>query len=158
MDWMEILTAVGSSTVISGIISKALDVRARRDQAREERHTANIKAARDALSLLRTAYQTAYQQLQSGTEVGEHHLIELENEFDAAMGGADSPEIFEAARQYQEVGRGYASGDPDTGLAAEQSSYYILVERINERSQLFRPAALVPRLTASLRSRFGRDR
>lgn len=158
MDWGAVFTAVASSTVISGVLSAVLDARARRDQAREERHTTNIKAARDALSQLRTAYQTAYQQVQSGEPVDEPHLIGLENEFDAAMAGADSPEIFEAAQGYREVGRSYASGDPDVGLAAEQASYDGLVGKINERSQLFRPVAALPRLTAWLRSQFGRDR
>lgn len=130
MDWSTLITAILTSTALSSAISSFMDNRASRNQAREERHTSNVDAARESLSDLRSAYQR---------RVSLDELIPLENKFDAAMGKCDSASIWEAAKRYRDIGRRYSSGDPDVSKAAEEQASDDLQSSMNGRTRRYRP-------------------
>ena len=102
----------------AGALAAVLTVRADRRRHRGDVVRSDVDRAVDALAALRNGYRTRA----FGEPIGDLELTRLEDALDLAVQRTTQP-VVDAARRYVAVARLYASGDPDTGDAAEQAAY-----------------------------------
>ncbi|HVF04997.1 MAG TPA: hypothetical protein VNA20_09165 [Frankiaceae bacterium] len=92
-----------------------------RKQYTAERVRSDVDRVFEALGELRAAYRTRA----FGEDISDLDIARREDALERAAAPTPQP-VVDAARDYLRVGQGYASGDPDTGDAAERAAYETL--------------------------------
>lgn len=117
--WLLVATVLVS--VLSGLASGWLSVRMTRKQYTGDRVRSDVDRVLDALGELRQAYRTRA----FGEEIADLAIARREDDLQRGAAPTTQP-VVAAARDYIEIGRAYASRDPDTGEAAEEAAYELL--------------------------------
>jgi hypothetical protein len=109
---------------VAGWATSAVAFRRERHARSGDDAASGVRRAMDRLGTLRSTYQSAA--MPGRRRPSARDMAAAENAFLSACDQSASDELAEAAQGYLEVGRAYASGDPDAAAAEEEAVWRAL--------------------------------
>lgn len=105
----------------SGLLGRGLTLRASRKRERRQGELEDIRMAQDRLTELRGVFRRRQRE---ATSVGDACMADAEDAFISAYYRVGCGIARERAQTYIDVGRAYASLDPEVGVAAEEDAFH----------------------------------
>lgn len=116
--WVGSLLGTGAA---GGLLGRGLTLRASRKRERRRGELEDIRVAQDRLTTLRGVFR---RRQRDAASVSDDHMSDAEDAFISAYYRVGCGIAQERAQTYIDVGRAYASLDPEVGVAAEEEAFH----------------------------------